>query len=192
MSVDFYDQNASTFFAQTAYADMSDGRRRFLSHVPDGGTILDAGCGSGRDAKAFLERGYEVEAFDASAEMVRLASDFTGLSVWHMTFDQMNWSDRFDGIWASASLLHVPRAELPGVAQRFQRALKPGGVWYVSFKHGTDEREKDGRRFTDMTEGLLQRDLIARTALEVLDVWVSQDVRPGRANELWLSAILRR
>jgi 2-polyprenyl-3-methyl-5-hydroxy-6-metoxy-1,4-benzoquinol methylase len=192
MSVDFYDQNASTFFAQTAYADMSDGRRRFLSHVPDGGTILDAGCGSGRDAKAFLERGYGVEAFDASAEMVRLASDFTGLSVRHMTFDQMSWSERFDGIWASASLLHVPRVELPGIAQRFQRALKLGGVWYVSFKHGTDEREKDGRRFTDMTESLLQKDLLASTTLEVLDVWVSQDVRPGRADELWLSAILRR
>lgn len=192
MSVDYYNQNASAFFAQTAHADMSEGQQRFLKHMPTGGRILDAGCGSGRDAKAFASKGYEVEAFDASAEMVQLATEFTGLPVRRLTFDQMNWIEHFDGIWASASLLHVPRAELPYVAQRFQRALKQGGAWYVSFKHGTEEREKDGRRFTDMTETMLREDLIASTSLEVIDLWVSQDVRPGRHGELWLSAILRR
>ncbi len=192
MSVDYYNQNASAFFAQTAHADMSEGQQRFLKHMPTGGRILDAGCGSGRDAKAFASKGYEVEAFDASAEMVQLATEFTGLPVRRLTFDQMNWIEHFDGIWASASLLHVPRAELPYVAQRFQRALKQGGAWYVSFKHGTEEREKDGRRFTDMTETMLREDLIASTSLEIIDVWVSQDVRPDRHGELWLSAILRR
>ena len=192
MSVDYYNQNASAFFAQTAHADMSEGQQRFLKHVPAGGRILDAGCGSGRDAKAFASKGYEVEGFDASAEMVRLASEFTGLRIRHMTFDQMGWSEHFDGVWASASLLHVSRAELPYVAQRFQRALKQGGAWYVSFKHGTEEREKDGRRFTDMTDIILREDLVANTSLEIVDIWVSEDVRPGRADELWLNAVLRR
>jgi SAM-dependent methyltransferase len=192
MSADYYNQNASTFFAQTVHADMTESQQRFLRHIPVGGRILDAGCGSGRDAKAFVTKGYEVIAFDGSAEMVRLASEFTGLPIQHMTFDQMAWWEHFDGIWASASLLHVPRAELPNVAGKFQQALKQGAAWYLSFKHGTEEREKDGRRFTDMDESMLRKDIVASTSMEIVDLWVSEDVRPGRHGELWLNAVLRR
>jgi 2-polyprenyl-3-methyl-5-hydroxy-6-metoxy-1,4-benzoquinol methylase len=171
---------------------MSVAQARFLAHVPPGGRILDAGCGSGRDAKAFAELGYEVEAFDASSEMVRLASRFTDLPIRLMTFEQITWAARFDGIWASASLLHVPRDSLSAVAQRLQRALTDGGVLYASFKHGDIEREKDGRRFTDMTEALLRAEFLPATSLELIDIWVSPDVRTGRSDELWLNAIMRR
>src|SRR5829696_576523 len=177
VSTDYYDRNAASFFADTVAADMSAARKRFLAHMPPGGRILDAGCGSGRDARAFSEVGYAVEAFDASPAMVRLASKFTGLPVRCMTFDDMSWAERFDGIWASASLLHVPRADLPRVAEVFRRALKPGGVWYISFKHGTEEREKDGRRFTDMTDQTLQAVLSTIPGLCAIEVWISEDVR---------------
>jgi SAM-dependent methyltransferase len=192
MSTEFYDQHAEAFFADTVRADMSLAQTRFLVHVPASGRILDAGCGSGRDVKAFAALGYEVEAFDASAEMVRLASDFTGLPVRLMTFEQIAWTARFQGIWASASLLHVPRDDLPDVAQRLQQALTDGGVLYASFKHGETEREKDGRRFTDMTEALLRAEFLPATSLELIDIWVSPDVRTGRSDELWLNAIMRR
>ena len=100
----------------------------FLDNVPAGGAVLEAGCGSGRDALVFLRAGRAVTAFDGSAEMVRRASAHTGLPVRHMTFQEMDWDSAFDGVWASASLLHVPRAELPAVMQRIVRALKPRGV----------------------------------------------------------------
>src|SRR5829696_3675444 len=87
------------------------------------------------------------------------------------------WAECFDGIWASASLLQVPRADLPRVAVVFRRALKPGGVWYISFKHGTEEREKDGRRFTDMTDQTLQAVLSTIPGLCAIEVWISEDVR---------------
>jgi 2-polyprenyl-3-methyl-5-hydroxy-6-metoxy-1,4-benzoquinol methylase len=192
MSVEFYDHNSESFFVQTVSADMSAAQNRFLQHVPKGGRILDAGCGSGRDAKAFVEQGYEVEAFDASAEMVRLAAAHTGLPIRQMTFQDMQWNRYFDGIWASASLLHVPRAELLGIMSKFTRALRTGGMWYVSFKHGASDREKDGRHFTDLTEEALRTELKAMQDLEVVEVWVSQDVRPNRASEFWLNSLIRR
>ena len=162
--------------------------RRALMLIPHVGRILDAGCGSGRDAKAFLEAGYAVKAFDASPAMVRLASQFTSLPVQCMTFSDMTWVQRFDGIWASASLLHVPRADLPRVAERFRRALKPEGVCFVSFKHGTKEREKDGRHFTDMTDTVLQAVVSTIPGLSTMEVWVSEDVRADRQGEQWLNA----
>ena len=90
-------------------------RSKFLIHVPAGGDILDAGCGSGRDALAFHRAGYRVTAFDASPEMCRMARQYTDLPVIQMTFQEMTWRSAFDGIWACASLLHVPQVELPDV-----------------------------------------------------------------------------
>lgn len=192
MSVEFYDQNARSFFSQTVAADMSEAQNRFLHYVPRGGRILDAGCGSGRDAKAFAERGYEVEAFDASAEMVRMSSEHTGLPVQQMTFEQVHWDKHFDGIWASASLLHVPRSDLTHIIAKLRQALKRDGILYLSFKYGTDEREKDGRRFTDMDEEALQTELRQAGDLDLIEIWTSEDVRPGRTGERWLSALSRR
>jgi 2-polyprenyl-3-methyl-5-hydroxy-6-metoxy-1,4-benzoquinol methylase len=191
MSVRFYDENAEQFFAQTLDADMTDARQRFLSHMRQGGRILDAGCGSGRDAKAFAELGYTVEAFDASAEMARIASRHTGMSVRQLTFEEISWTHEFDGVWASASLLHVPRNELCRIIGQLTQALKPGGVLYASFKHGTTEREKVGRHFTDMTEETLADELSRLPQLHCLDMWVSEDVRPNRSGEFWISTIVR-
>ncbi|MBM1170349.1 class I SAM-dependent methyltransferase [Microvirga arabica] len=192
MSVEFYNLNAGSFFALTVAADMSEAQNRFLCHVPKAGRILDAGCGSGRDAKAFVERGYEVEAFDASAEMVRMSSEHSGLPVRQMTFEQVDWDNHFDGIWASASLLHVPRSDLSRIIAKLRRALKPEGILYLSFKYGMDDREKDGRRFTDMNEEALQTELRRAGDLNLIEIWTSEDVRPGRTGERWLSALSRR
>lgn len=191
-STSYYDTNADAFFAQTVDADMGELHRRFLAHVPPGGCILDAGCGSGRDTRAFLTQGFRVVAFDASLEMVKLASDHCGLVVRWMRFDDMAWEAKFDGIWASASLLHVPASELPVTFARFRTAMKPGAALYASFKYGEGERDKDGRPFTDMTERTLT-DLVATVeGLRVNEIWQSQDVRPGRSFETWLNAIIVR
>lgn len=129
---------------------------RFLSAVGVDGSVLDAGCGSGRDAKAFLGRGYRVIAFDASYELVKLAKEHTGLDVQLRTFADVKEQACYDGIWACASLLHVSQAELPAALAGLWNALKPGGAFYLSFKLGTSERLQDGRHFTDVEEPQLR------------------------------------
>jgi SAM-dependent methyltransferase len=140
----YYEDQAETFFAETVDVDMAPLYARFLARVPPGGHILDAGCGSGRDALAFRRLGYAVTAFEASPTLARLATAHCGLPVEVRRFQEIDWEDRFDGIWACASLLHVPMAELPEVLGRLGRALKSDGVLYASFKYGVGEREHEG------------------------------------------------
>ena len=191
MTLKYYQDNAQTFFDGTVNVDMSSLYEAFIRHLAPGARVLDAGCGSGRDAKAFLEMGYQVEAFDASPAMVDLAREHTGLPVKVMSFADVDWKEEFDGIWCCASLLHVPAVELPGVMRRLADALKLGGVWYVSFKYGEGEREVDGRRFTDMDEDDLNTLVSSLTAMEVGEVWLTQDKRPDR-KEIWVNGILRK
>lgn len=191
MSVDFYDRNAEAFFAGTVDADMTAARERFLSHVRGHGHLLDAGCGSGRDARAFAEVGYTVTAFDASGEMVRLAREHARLPVRQMTFDDVAWVEEFDGVWASASLLHVARIDLPAAMSRLATSLRPGGVLYVSMKLGSTEREVEGRTFTDVLPEELDG-LFESAGLGISENWISGDVRPGRDNERWVNTIGRK
>ncbi len=191
MTLKYYQENAQTFFDGTVNVDMSSLYETFTRHLAPGARVLDAGCGSGRDAKAFKEMGYQVEAFDASPVMVELAREHTGLPVQLMTFADVDWKEEFDGIWCCASLLHVPAVELPAVMQRLADALKPGGVWYVSFKYGDGEREVDGRRFTDMDEVGLIKLVSSIAKLKVIKLWTTQDQRPQR-NEIWLNGIFRK
>jgi len=187
-TIDFYNENAQSFFDNTVNADLSEIYDKFLGNLPDGGSILDAGCGSGRDSKAFIDKGFEVTAFDASEEMARMASDYTGLSVYEMTFQDVDWQDKFDGIWACASLLHVPMNELGLVFDKLLQALKKDGVICCSFKYGDTERTKDGRFFSDLDERRL-RQLVGYKAN--IETWITKDVRPGRDDEKWLDAIIR-
>jgi 2-polyprenyl-3-methyl-5-hydroxy-6-metoxy-1,4-benzoquinol methylase len=189
-TIAFYDRNAAHFAAQTAALDMSPLYERFLQHVPAGGRILDAGCGVGRDTQAFAERGFKVVAFDASAEMVRLARERTEgqAEVQHMRFEDVIWRAEFDGIWACASLLHVSPKTFPSVASRLAQALRPGGAWYMSFKLGTGERSAAGRLFVDHTAMSL-RAILSTLPLTIVETWTSEDVRPGRNGENWLNAI---
>lgn len=187
-----YDQNARAFFDSTRDVDMTPLYERFLPWVPAGGAILDAGCGSGRDTLAFRERGYRVTAFDASPELARLAETHTGQVVHVLRFEELEWQGAFDGIWACASLLHVPRGQLADAFGRLARALKPGGVLYASFKYGTGEHPRGGRHFTDLDEAELSRVLARIPNLTVLDTWQTPDQRPGREAESWLNALLRK
>ena len=189
----WYDQRAGHFAAQTADLDLAPIYDRFLGHVRQGGKILDAGCGVGRDALAFADQGFAVNAFDASAEMVRLAQARVGskATVRQLRFEEVDWHDEFDGIWACASLLHVPQASFHGVALRLAAALRPTGAWYMSFKLGQGERTKEGRLFVDHTEATL-RDALREIPVQIVDAWTTEDVRPGRAGESWINAVALR
>ena len=190
MTTRYYSENAPVFFADTVAVAMDPLYARFLPHIPPGGHILDAGCGSGRDTVAFLERGYRVTAFDASPSLAALAERHTGQRVRVLRLQDLEWSQTFDGIWACASLLHVPAAELPAVMGRLAEALRPGGVLYASFKYGRGEREHQGRRFTDLDVAGLRALLAQVPGLTGPETWISEDLRPGRAAERWLNTLL--
>lgn len=191
MTINYYQNHAQRFFADTINVDMASLYAPFIAHLPPGARVLDAGCGSGRDARAFAEMGYQVEAFDASSEMVRLATQHSGLAVKQMTFSDVDATDRYDGIWCCASLLHVEAYALPQAMRTLAQALKPGGIWYVSFKYGEQEREKEGRHFSDFTESTLTALVSGLAGVQVASMWTTQDKRPDR-DETWLNALLRK
>lgn len=192
LNIDYYQQNAVTFFAETVAVDMTTLYGRFLPLLPERAHILDAGCGSGRDARAFAKLGHHVTAFDASSALVALAETHLGQPVHCLRFQDIAWQDAFDGIWACASLLHVQAAELPVVMERLYKALKPDGVLYASFKYGSGEREHHGRHFSDLDEPGLAALLRQVPNLEPVDTWTTGDLRPGREAERWLNTLLRR
>ena len=192
---EFYDANAETFILNTRDVDMSHIRHRFCAALPapDGRLprILDAGSGSGRDARAFALLGYDVEAFDASPAMVAATRSHAGVATRRMRFEEFVWDHPFEGIWACASLLHVAEQTLPQVIDRLAAALTPGGVLYVSFKLGAGERRQDGRRFTDMNVDSLSTLLATCSALCAPEIWQSKDSRPDRASDVWVNALVR-
>ncbi|MGB9095969.1 SAM-dependent methyltransferase, partial [Erwinia sp.] len=122
-------------------------------------------------------------------ELVERAKFLSGKPVEVMRFQALTAVDKYDGIWCCASLLHVPEKELPDVMALLARALKPGGVWYLSFKYGTGEREKDGRRFTDMNEDRLHGIIAALEGVQVKEAWTTGDRRPDR-DDVWINCLV--
>lgn len=192
MTLEFYERNAEDYFRATVGIDMAVPRERFAKRLSPGARVLDAGCGSGRDARVFHEMGFQVTAFDASSRMVALAREHTGLPVEVRTFQEVAWREAIDGIWASASLLHVPRVELPSIMRRLRDALTPGGLWHMSFKYGASEREVDGRRFTDLDERTAEALVAGVGGLEVVWMGVEPSRKPQTPDERWLILLCRR
>lgn len=187
----YYESNAEQFFDNTVNVEVSRLYERFLSHLPENSLILDAGCGSGRDSKAFSEMGFRVASFDAAESLVKLAQEYCGFTVKQRCFEQIDEIACYDGIWACASLLHVPETSLPLNLARLWNALKPGGIFYLSFKYGEGEREDNGRHFTDANESRLAAWLSNLPEVENTNTWISHDLRPGR-DVRWLNALIKR
>ncbi len=190
-SVAYYDEFGQEFASSTAQVDMQPLYDRFLGHLLPGASILDAGCGSGRDSLAFKELGYQVTAMDGSQTMVRLATEHSGLPVQNLKFQDIDFVDEFDGIWACASLLHLERAELGDAVRRLVRAGKKGGIVCMSFKRGEGDRVSKGRHFTDFTMESLALWLQPTSQLQPIEFWETGDQRPDRVEERWTNALLR-
>lgn len=191
-TLDYYNHNAASFVEDTKYADMRPVQDKFLALLNPGDSILDFGCGSGRDTKYFLEKGYRVTATDGSAECVKLASVYTGIKVKEMLFQDLRELQSYDGIWACSSILHLPKRELLPVFHSMCDALKPSGVIYTSFKYGQFEGVRNDRYFTDFTEDMFQEFIKTIPGLFAEEFWITSDVRPGRSDEKWLNLILRK
>lgn len=188
----YYDENADSFVAGTISVDFTETQNKFLDRLDAGAYILDFGCGSGRDTKYFLSRGYKVDAVDGSSELCRLAAQYTGTEVRQMLFQDLEVCERYDGIWACSSILHLPKEELKEVFGKMQVALKENGWIYTSFKHGEFEGERNGRYFTDFTIDTFSDFVKEITGLKIEEYWISKDVRPGRGEEKWLNLMLRK
>ncbi len=191
-TITYYDENAEKFALETRSVDFGAVQKEFTDRLREGAFILDFGCGSGRDTKIFLEHGYDVEAVDGSSELCKLASEYTGIEVKQMLFQQLQETEKYDGIWACSSILHLPVLELADVVKKMAEALKDGGIIYTSFKYGTFAGVRNGRYFTDMTEDTFAVFLEKIEKITIEGQWVSTDVRPGRGEEKWLNIILRK
>lgn len=191
-TIDYYNLNAENFIESTQNVDMYQAQDRFLQLLDENASILDFGCGSGRDTRYFMDKGYQVTATDGSAEICRLASIFTGIAVKEMLFQELDEIDTYDGIWACSSILHLPKLELLPVISKMCMALKDSGVIYTSFKYSDFEGVRNGRYFTDFTEDSFKEFIAEIPELTIEDQWITGDVRLGRGEEKWLNLILRK
>ena len=162
-----------------------------LKYLQPGSAILDLGCGSGRDTAFFRANGFDVVPVDGSKEICLLAGEFLKTPVLCKTFDQLDYTEEFDAVWACASLLHVSKAELPAIMQSVHKSLRIGGMLYASFKYGDDEIVRDGRRFSNYTEHSI-RQIITDELWNNKENWISADVRPGRETERWINVIAQK
>ena len=108
-TINYYNKYTKSFIQTTRSVDFTNIQNKFLSYLPSGASILDFGCGSGRDTKYFLKRNYNVTAIDGSEEICKEASKYTGIKVKQMLFEELNDQNIYDGIWACASILHLSK-----------------------------------------------------------------------------------
>lgn len=191
-TINYYDTNAKEFVEGTLNVDFKATQDKFINKLPAKGYILDFGCGSGRDTKYFLARDFNVDAIDGSIELCKIASEYTNIKVRHMYFNELSIVNKYDGIWACSSILHLSLDDLVDVFKRMSKALKDEGIIYTSFKYGDFSGERNGRYFTDMTEDSFAKLIANVENLKVEEQWITADVRPQRGNEKWLNLILRK
>lgn len=189
-TLEYYNQNAGSFIEGTMSVDVSHLYVVFEEYLSLGAKILDVGCGSGRDLKYFAAQGYRVVGLEPSDTLATYAGEYSGQQVVCKAIQETDWANKFEGIWCCASLLHVPKKELPEVFAILEKALKQSGVIYVSFKYGDSEIERSGRFFTDLNESLLEELVSNCLLLSIKSVWLTGDARPGREDEKWLNAMI--
>lgn len=187
-TIEYYNRYASKIFEDTVDKDTEELRQEFLNYLEEGDTILDMGCGSGRDSLAFYELGYDVTPLDASEEMCKLAEIHTGLEVLNMTYEDMEFDEVFDGIWACGALIHVPQDEMDTVMTRVMDALCQGGILYLSMLEGDYEGFRSGRYFCEYTPEYLERMLKETGRLEIIKLWSAD----GDGEDRWLNVLARK
>lgn len=188
-TLSWYRENAIQYAEETRNSLVLDALWEFLSRMKEEGTILDYGSGSGRDSAYFINKGFSVDSLDGSAEMKAQAERLFGIKVKLSSFLSLEEKEKYDGIWAQASILHLEEHDLKTALTLIERALKRDGVFYSSFRKGEEDGYEKGRWYTNMTERRFLSFLPA--SLYVEKIWESQDVRPG-VSRTWLSIICRK
>lgn len=191
-TLNYYNQYAQVYNETTLNIAFDKKREFLLKYLNPKSHILDLGCGSGRDSKAFLQQGYKVTAIDGSKELCKIASENIGQEVNCQLFHELTDVETYDAVWACASLLHLSTVELKDTLKIVARTLKNDGYFYASFKYGEFEGEREGRFFNDFTEDSFQILLTTIPHLMIIETEVTTDVIPGRENVSWLNIIMKK
>jgi SAM-dependent methyltransferase len=188
-----YERNAQAFWEGTRDHDVSQNIRALLSHLgPAPQRILDLGCGPGRDLRAFRELGHEAVGLDGSARFVEMARAHSGCEVLHQDFLALDLrAASFDGVFANASLFHVPSREMPRVLGELCLALRPGGVLFSSNPHGRNEEGWNGSRYGTYLDLETWRGIVCAAGFLELEHYYRPPERP-RAQQTWLATLWRR
>ena len=187
----YYESNAERYAAETISADMSEQYQRFLLLLKKGAKILDVGSGSGRDVCYFQKQGYQATALEPSKNLCReIRKVFSGEIVCSDIQDYRP-AERYDGIWACASLIHLQEEEVLCFFKKIDMYLNDNGIVYASGKSGISTGEvEDGRFFLEFTEQLIEKILTVNKQLQLEQLWYTEDVS-GRRGFRWLNVVLR-
>lgn len=191
-TIDYYNENAKEYFDTTIKADMNKAYELFLKNIIQGGYILDFGCGSGRDSKYFLDLGYKVDAIDGSSELCKLASNYTGINVKCMDFNDLNEINKYDGVWACSSIIHVDKKELLNVIDKIYLSLKDKGIFYTCFKNGSGEEINNGRYFNYLTKDEFIELIESSKKFKLLSFYQTNSSTNINEEKLWNNFILEK
>ena len=188
-----YSERADQFWQGTKDHDVSQNYTAFLSAMPEKKSldILDFGCGPGRDLYYFSQQGHKPIGLDGCPEFCEKARAYTGCEVWEQSFFALNLGQgRFDGVFANASLFHVPSAKLPQVLTQFKEALRPGGVLFTSSPRGNEEGW-NGKRYGCFLEFQRYQEYLAEAGFSVLSHYYRPENKP-RDQQPWLAVVSRK
>lgn len=192
-TLNYYNENAKEYFETTKNLKTTEIYKQFLSMVKPSGKVLDLGCGSGRDSLYFKNAGFDVTSVDGSIELAKEAEKLINQEVIVSKFEDFKSEERFDGIWACASLLHVRRENIGEVLRNLADNLNKGSVFYLSFKYGDDEYiDERGRYFNCYKEEGFEKMVSSIKEYKVKSMYKTGDSLGGRANLTWLNIILER
>ena len=191
-NLNYYNTHAEAYRKKNLEADMSENYLAFEKYLTPGDHILDAGCGPGLHAEHFISKDFKVSGFDASSEFVKMCQKIEGLSAEQKTFQELDYEEKFDAIWSSASLLHVPKEEIDDVLQKLFKALKPGGFCYICVKEGEGLAEENGRFFTLYTQEGLEKIVLKQKGMKLVRSWIEPAKTHNLAPRNWINLIVKK
>ena len=190
VTIKYYNKNAKEYIDLTRDTAKETRELKFIKYLKKDSYILDLGCGSGKASKFFMNNGYRVCALDASIELAKLTSEYLGQQVICKRMEEIDFNNEFDGIYASASLLHIPKNKQKEVLKKLTQALKENGYMYVNYKYGNFEGIRDGRYYSDFTMEEIEKIIEQIRQLKIIEKFIIED-ELGRGNK-WINLIMKK